>query len=155
VLDAEYDTSYAFWGIIGLTIYDISYHIRTKWNQLSDDKFFVNPLFGKYKIIALDYADNGTLNDFSNPCAYNRYDIEAIRLYILDKYDDYDKYQEVCEVYNEVKSIVYKDPERMLGETKGEVEQLAKSSKKLKIQYALFYASAVIEWYLNHKTYKH
>lgn len=49
MLDAEYDTSYAFWGIIGLTIYDISYHIRTKWNQLSDDKFFVNPLFGKYK----------------------------------------------------------------------------------------------------------
>ena len=43
----------------------------------------------------------------------------------------------------------------MLGETKRELEQLAKSSKKLKIQYALFYASAVIEWYLNHKTCKH
>lgn len=43
----------------------------------------------------------------------------------------------------------------MLGETKRELEQLAKSSKNLKFQYALFYASAVIEWYLNYKTYKH
>ena len=149
VLDSNYDTSFAFWGIIGMAIYTLSYPIREKYNQLDNDAFFKNPMFGKYKIVALEYADEGTLNDFQNPHSYNRFDIEAILYYIIDRYDAFWEYYEYRGIYNEVKNIVYEDPNRKLIDTKVKLEQLATSSEK-KFQYALLYACAVIEWYLKH-----
>jgi hypothetical protein len=47
-----------------------------------------------------------------------------------------------------VKSVVYRAPNRLLGETKKELEQLAKSSKQKKTQYAFLYACAVIDYWL-------
>ena len=150
LLAPNYDTSFAFWSIIGMAIYMLSYRIKEKYNQLNNEAFFKNPTFGKYKIIALEYADEGTLNDFQNPNSYNRFDIEAILYYIIDRYDAFWKYYEYQNIYNEVKSIVYEAPNRKLIDTKAKLEQLASSSEK-KFQYALLYACAVIEWYLkNH-----
>ena len=149
LLAPNYDTDYALWGIIGMAIYTLSYRIKEKYNQLNNDAFFKNPMFGKYKIIALDYADNDTLNDFQNPNSYNRYDIEAILFYIIDRYDAFWEYYEYRCIYNEIKGIVYEDTERKLGDTKTKLEQLAKSSSEKRFQYALLYTCAVIEWYLN------
>ena len=149
LLAPNYDTDYALWGIIGMAIYTLSYRIKEKYNQLNNDAFFKNPMFGKYKIIALDYADNETLNEFQNPNSYNRYDIEAILFYIIDRYDAFWEYYEYRRIYNEIKGIVYEDTERKLGDTKAKLEQLAKSSSEKRFQYALLYTCAVIEWYLN------
>ena len=149
LLDPNYDTNYALWGIIGMAIYTLSYRIKEEYNQLNNNAFFKNPMFGKYKIIALDYADNDTLNEFQNPNSYNRYDIEAILYYIIDRYDAFWEYYEYRSIYNEIKEIVYEDTERKLGDTKTKLEQLAKSSSEKRFQYALLYTCAVIEWYLN------
>jgi hypothetical protein len=70
LLDSDYDTSFAFWGIIGLAIHEISSKLGECIYPLRDDAFFKDPIFGKYKIIALEYADNCTLNDFQNPRSY-------------------------------------------------------------------------------------
>ena len=152
LLDPNYETSYTFWGIIGMAIYSI-YHILTeKYAQLSDSAFFKNPMFGKYKIIALDYADGCTLSDFDNPHAYNRFDVEAILFYVMDEvmggYDSYKEYQLTLELFQEVKNIVYEAPCRLLSDTKKELEERAKYFKEKKLPYAYFYAAAVIEWYL-------
>lgn len=150
LMASHYDTEFCFWGIIGMATYTLSYRIREKYDQLNNDAFFKNPLFGKYKIIALDYADEGTLNDFQNPHGYNRFDIEAILYYIIDRYDAFGEYYKYRDIYNEVKAIVYEEPCRKLIDTKAKLEQLASSSEK-KFQYAMLYACAVIEWYLrNH-----
>ena len=44
----------------------------------------------------------------------------------------------------EVQSIVYDDPNRLLGETKKILEQRVKQYKKKKMQFAVLYAAAVI-----------
>ena len=54
----------------------------------------------------------------------------------------------IRELYQEVQRIVYDDPNRKLGDTKKILEQQAKKGKKM--QYAVLYAAAVIEWYLKH-----
>lgn len=150
LLDSNYDTSFAFWGIIGMAIYTLSYPIREKYNQLDNAAFFKNPMFGKYKIIALDYADSISLNDFDNPHSYNRYDVESLVLYAMDEFDEYEDDRKTREIYQEVKNVVYDDPNRLLGDTKKILEQQAKKDKKKKMQYATLYAAAVIEWYLIH-----
>ena len=136
-----------------MAIYSIYHLLMEKYAQLSDSAFFKNPMFGKYQIIALEYADNCTLNDFQNPRGYNRFDVEAILLYVMDMviggYDSYKEYQQTLDIYDEVKSVVYRNPNRLLGETKKELEELAKSSKQKKMQYAFLYACAVIDYWLN------
>lgn len=155
LLDSDYETSYAFWGIIGMAIYSIYHLLREKYAHLSDSAFFKNPLFGKYKIIALEYADNCTLNDFPNPHGYNRFDVEAIIFYVMDEvmhgYDSYKEYELTLELFQEVKNIVYEAPRRPLIDTKKELEERAKYFKEKRMPYAFFYAAAVIEYYLcNH-----
>lgn len=148
VLDSDYDTLYAFRSIIGLAINTISGKIWCR--ELNDSMFFKNPIFGKYEIIALDYADNTTLNEFSNPHSYNRFDVEALVLYAMGETQKYEDYRNTREIYKEVQSIVYDDPNRLLGETKKILEQRVKQYKKKKMQFAVLYAAAVIEWYLKH-----
>ena len=148
LLDPDYDTSFAFWGIIGLAIHEISSKLGECIYPLRDDTFLKDPIFGKYKIIALEYADNCTLNDFQNPRSYNRYNKEACFIEAMQEYDGYEDYKRTLDVYDEVKNVVYRDPNRLLGETKKELEQLAKSSKQKKTQYAFLYACAVIDYWL-------
>lgn len=145
VLDSNYDTHYAFRGIIGLAIHIISGKIWCR--ELNDNMFFKKPIFGKYEIIALNYADNSTLNEFSNPHSYNRFDVEALFIYAMGESNNY---QKIRETYKEVQNIVYEDPKRLLGETKKILEQRVKQDKKNKMQYAVLFAAAVIEWYLKH-----
>lgn len=147
-LDKDYNTDYTFWGIIGMAIYTISYKITDKYAQLNNAAFFKQPLFGRYQIVALEYADEDSLADFQNPRSYNRFDVEAILFYVMDRYDAFDDYKEYRHVLDEIKDIVYEDPKRKLRETKGVIEELARSSKEKQFQYAFFYAGAVIEWYL-------
>ena len=151
LLVPDNDTNYAFLGIIGMAIYSIYHILMEKYAQLNNGAFFKNSMFGKYKIIALEYADNCTLNDFQNPRSYNRYDKEALFIYAMGGFDGYEDYQRTLDIYNEVKSVVYRDPDRLLGEIKKELEQLAQSSKEKKIQYAFLYACAVIDYWLNNK----
>lgn len=147
MLDPSYDTSLAFRGILWLAVYTIGNKLDER-SYLDDDAFFKDPILGKYKIIALEYADNCTLNDFQNPRSYNRYDKEACFIEAMHEYDGYEDYQRTLDIYDEVKSVVYRDPNRLLGETKKELEQLAKSSKMKKMQYAFLYVCAVIEYWL-------
>ena len=152
LLDSNYEMSYTFWGIIGMAIYTIYHIMREKYDNLSNSAFFKNPMFGKYKIIALDYADGCTLSDFDNPHAYNRFDVEAILFYVMDEmmhgYDSYKEYQLTLELFQEVKEIVYEAPSRLLGDTKKELEERAKYFKEKKLPYAFFYAAAVIDYWL-------
>ena len=149
LVDPAYDTHYALWAMIGMLIYTIDGEIKSRQAQLTNDAFFKNPMFGKYKIRALEDADNCTLDSFQNNKAYNRYDMEAILFYVFDRYDGYDRYNEFIEIYNQVKSIVWEDPSRLLSDTKAKLEGLAKSSSDKRFQYAFFYARAVIEYWLN------
>lgn len=55
-LDANYPTDCIFWGIIILAI-NKNYE-KMGCYKLKDNMFFNDPVFGKYKIVALDYADN-------------------------------------------------------------------------------------------------
>jgi len=152
VLDPKYDTKYAFLGIIGLAIHSNYHKMREKYDALSNGAFFKNPMFGKYKIIALEYADNCTLNDFQNPHAYNRFDVEAILFYVMDEvfhgYDSYKEYQQTLELFQEVKEIVYETPNRLLSDTKRELEERANLFKEKKLPYAFFYAAAVVNYWL-------
>ena len=152
LLVPDYDTSYAFWGIIGMALYSIYHKLREKYDQLSNNAFYKNPMFGKYKIIALDYADDCTLSEFDNPHAYDRFDVEAILFYVMDEvmggYDSYKEYQLTLELFQEVKDIVYEAPRRLLSDTKMELEERAKYFKEKKLPYAFFYAAAVIEYWL-------
>ena len=118
--------------------------------ELDNNMFFKDPIFGKYKIIALDYADNTSLNDFDNPHSYNRYDAEGLIVYAMGEFDEYEDYRKTREVYQEVQDIVYEDPNRLLSDTKRLLEQQAKKDKIKKMQYAVLYAAAVIEWHLKH-----
>lgn len=147
VLDANYESFYAFWGIIGMALRTINEKLER--NELREDIFFKDPIFGKYKIIALDYADNSTLTDFGNPRSYDRFDVEALVQCAMGYFDEYEDYKKTREVYQEVKDIVYNDPNRLLGETKIILEERVKHDKKRKLQYAYLYAAAVIEWYLH------
>ena len=140
VVDADYDTSFAFWGIIGLVIVMVSSEIWERYDALNRDAFYKDPTFGKYRIIALEYADDATLDSFSNERSYNRYDVEAIMLYVMDRCDWIDRHGEIAEVYQRVKEIVYEDPNRRLGDTKVQLESVAKASGKKKLQYAFLYA---------------
>lgn len=149
LVDPAYDTRYAFWAMIGMLIYTIYGEIKPRQDQLTNDAFFKNPMFGKYKILALEESDNCTLDSFPNNKAYNRYDMEAILFYVFDRYEGYDRYNEFIEIYNQVKSIVWEDPSRLLSDTKVKLEGLAKSSSEKKFQYAFFYARAVIDYWLN------
>ena len=153
LLDSNNDTSYAFWGIIGMALYSIYHKLREKYDQLSNNAFYKNPLFGKYKITALEYADNYTLNDFKNPHTYNRFDVEAILFYVMDEvvhgYDSYKEYQLILELFQEVKNIVYEAPNRLLSDTKKELEERAIYFKEKELPYAFFYAAAVIDYWLN------
>ena len=150
-IDPLYNTKYALWGIIGIAIYTISYEITSRYNRLKNDAFYKDSMFGKYRIIALEYADEGTLKDFQNPHSYNRYDVEAILHYVIDRYGAFIKYKDYRHILDEIKGIVGKNPDCKLSETKAVIEKLAKSSSEMKFQYAFFYAGAVIEWYLeNH-----
>ena len=152
LLDSNCETSYAFWGIIGMAIYSIYHILMEKYAQLSNNAFFKNQMFGKYKIIALDYADGGTLSDFDNPQAYNRFDVEAILLYVMDEvmggYDSYKEYRQTLELFQEVKDVVYGAPHRLLCDTKRELEDRANHNKEKKLPYAFFYAGAVIDYWL-------
>ena len=153
LLVPNYETNYAFWGIIGMALYSIYHKLREKYDQLSNNAFYKNPMFGKYKIIALDYADDCTLSEFDNPHAYDRFDVEAILFYVMDEvmggYDSYKEYQLTLELFQEVKDIVYEAPRRLLSDTKMELEERAKYFKEKKLPYAFFYAAAVIEYWLN------
>ena len=152
LLNPNYDTSYAYWGIIGMALYSIYHKLREKYDQLSNNTFYKNPMFGKYKIIALDYADDCTLSEFDNPHAYDRFDVEAILFYVMVEvmggYDSYKEYQLTLELFQEVKDIVYEAPRRLLSDTKMELEERAKYFKEKKLPYAFFYAAAVIEYWL-------
>lgn len=152
LLNPNYDTSYAYWGIIGMALYSIYHKLREKYYQLSSNAFYKNPMFGKYKIIALDYADDCTLSEFDNPHAYDRFDVEAILFYVMVEvmggYDSYKEYQLTLELFQEVKDIVYEAPRRLLSDTKMELEERAKYFKEKKFPYAFFYAAAVIEYWI-------
>lgn len=134
LLDPNYDTSYAYWGIIGMALYSIYRKLREKYDQLSNSAFFKNPMFGKYKIVALEFADSCTLSEFDNPHAYNRFDVEAILFYVMVEvmggYDSYKEYQLTLELFQEVKNIVYEAPRRLLSDTKIELEKRAKHFKE-------------------------
>jgi hypothetical protein len=147
ILNADYSTECIFWSIIIMAIKSI--YEKMGCYKLDNNMFFKDPIFGKYKIIALDYADNTALNDFDNPHSYNRYDVESLIIYAMGSFDEYEDYKKTRDIYQEVKDVVYKDPNRLLSETKIILEQKAKHDKIKKRQYAVLYASAVIEWYLN------
>ena len=147
-LDANYSTVCIFWSIIIVAIK--STYEKMGWYKLDDSMFFKDPIFGKYKIIALEYADNTSLNDFDNSQSYNRYDVEALIIYAMGGFDEYEDYRKTLEIYQEVKNVVYDDPNRLLVDTKRLLEQQAKKDKIKKMQYAVLYAAAVIEWYLKH-----
>ena len=153
LLDPNYDTSYAFLGIIGMAIFSTYQIMRKKYDKLSNNAFYKNPLFGKYKIIALDFADDCTLIEFDNPHAYDRFDVEAILFYVMDEvfhgYDSYKEYQLILELFQEVKNIVYEAPNRLLSDTKKELEERAIYFKEKELPYAFFYAAAVIDYWLN------
>lgn len=153
LLDSNYDTSYAFWGIIGMALYSIYHKLMEKYDQLSNSAFYKNSMFGKYKIVALEYADSCTLSEFDNPHAYNRFDVEAILFYVMIEvmggFDSYKEYQLTLELFQEVKNIVYEAPNRLLSDTKIELEDRAKHFKEKRLPYAFFYAAAVIDYWLN------
>ena len=153
LLVPDYDTNYAFLGIIGMAMYSIYHILMEKYAQLNNGAFFKNSMFGKYKIIALEYADGCTLSDFDNPHAYDRFDVEAILLYVMDEvmggFDSYKEYQLTHELFQEVKDIVYEAPDRLLSDTKMELEERAKLLKEKKLPYAFFFAGAVIDYWLN------
>ncbi len=143
VLDANYSTDCVFWSIIILAIR--KGYEKMGYYKLKDDMFFKDPIFGKYKIITLDYADDCTLNTFSNPHSYNRYDTEGLFIYAMADSEDYKR---MLAIYQEVKDIVYEDPNRLLADTKRILEDQARRDKKRKHQYAVLYACAVIEYWL-------
>ena len=153
LLDPNYDTSYAFWGIIGMALYSIYHKLMEKYDQLSNSAFYKNSMFGKYKIVALEYADSCTLSEFDNPHAYNRFDVEAILFYVMIEvmggFDSYKEYQLTLELFQEAKNIVYEAPNRLLSDTKIELEDRAKHFKEKRLPYAFFYAAAVIDYWLN------
>ena len=138
-----------------MALYSIYHKLMEKYDQLSKNAFYRNPMFGKYKIVALEYADNCTLNDFDNPHAYDRFDVEAILFYVMVEvmggYDSYKEYQLTLELFQEVKNVVYEAPDRLLSDTKKELEERAKYTKEKKLPYAFFYAAAVIDYWLNNK----
>ncbi len=146
-LDANYPTDCIFWGIIIMAIKSI--YEKMGCYKLNENMFFKDPIFGKYKIVALDYADNKTLNDFDNPHSYNRFDVEGLIIYAMDSFDEYEDYRKIRAIYQEVQNIVYDDPNRLLSNTKTILEQQTKKDKIKKMQCAVLYAAAVIEWYLN------
>ncbi len=118
--------------------------------KLNDNMFFKDSILGKYKIMALDYADNTSLKEFDNPRAYNRFNVEGLITYAMGGFDEYEDYRKTLDIYQEVKDIIYEDPNRLLSETKKILVQRAKHDKIKKMQYAVLYAAAVIEWYLKH-----
>lgn len=90
------------------------------------------------------------MNDFDNPHSYNQFDVEGLIIYAMDEFDEYEDYRKTREIYQKVKGIVCDDPNRLLGETKKILEQQVKKDRKMKMQYAVLYAAAIIEWYLKH-----
>ena len=146
VLDSNYDTRIVFWAIIMKKINATCY--KMGFQELKEEMFFKDSIFGKYKIIALDYADECTLNTFSNPHSYNRYDTEGLFIFAMNGFDEYEDYRKTLVVYQEVKDIVYEDPNRLLADTKKILEAKARKDKKRKHQYAVLYACAVIEYWL-------
>ena len=158
LVNPDYDTNFAFRAIIGMLILHYSYILAEKMEGLSNDAFFKEGgLFSKYKILALEYEDDSTLNSFQNAKGYNRFNVEALLLYVTErllyateKYEWYECRGKIQNVYDEVKKVVYEDPHRKLSETKAILEKMAKSSEK-KFRYAFLYTAAVIEWHLkNH-----
>ena len=158
LLNPDYDTNFAFRAIIGMVVLHYSYILSEKMERLNNDAFFKEDgLFSKYKILALEYEDDSTLNSFQNAKGYNGFDVEAILLYVTERLLYATEKYEWCEcrgkiqnVYNEVKKVVYEDADRKLGETKGILEKMAKSSEK-KFQYAFLYTAAVIEWHMKNR----
>lgn len=148
-LNSSYNTDMVFWGFIGITLHTI--YEKMGCYKLDDKMFFKDPMFGKFKIVALDYADHKTLNSFDNPHSYNRYDVESLIVYAMGGFDEYEDYRKTREIYQDVQKIVYDDPNRLLGDTKKILEQAAKHDKQKGAQYAVLYAAAVIEWYLKNK----
>lgn len=148
VLDANYSTDCIFWSIIILAIREM--YEKMGYYKLDDNMFFKSSIFGKYKIIALDYADNTSLKEFDNLSAYNRFNVEGLIIYAMGGFDEYEDYRKTRGIYQEVKDIVYEDPNRLLCVTKEILEQSARRDKIKKVRYAVLYAAAVIEWYLNH-----
>lgn len=149
IVSSNYDTGFAFWGIIGIVLYNYSILLGDKKSGLHNEAFFSKSLLGKYKITALEDEDDSTLNNFQNTHSYDRFDVEAIQLYVMERYEWLDRHAEICDIYNEVKEIVYEDPNRKLSETKAKLELLTKSSGEKRFQYALLYACTVIERSLN------
>ena len=147
-LDANYDTYCLFCAIIILAIKSI--YEKMGCYKLDENMFFKDPVFGKYKIIALDYADNTSLKEFDNTRAYNRFNVEGLITYAMGGFDEYEDYRKTLDIYQEVKDIVYENPNRLLSETKKILVQRAKHDKIKKMQYAVLYAAAVIEWNLKH-----
>lgn len=89
------------------------------------------------RIIAVMEAKSGKSAKTGNPWM----------IYAMGESNDY---QKIRETYKEVQNIVDEDPNRLLGETKKILEQRVKQDKKNKMQYAVLFAAAVIEWYLKH-----
>ena len=148
VVDANYSTDCIFWSIIIVAIREM--YEKMGCYKLDDNMFFKSPIFGKYKIIALDYADNTSLIEFENHRAYNRFNVEGLIIYAMGGFDEYEDYRKTRDIYQEVKDVVYEDPNRLLCVTKEILEQRAKHDKIKKVQYAVLYAAAVIEWNLKH-----
>lgn len=148
IVDVDFETDYAFWGIIGLVIVMVSSELDERFERLRNDAFYKDPMFGKYEIIALEDADGLTLNSFPNSRSYNRFDVEALLIYVMDRYDWTERFGEIIGVYQKVKEIVFENPNRKLSDTKAELERLAKSSSEKKFQYAILYTCAVIEYWL-------
>lgn len=147
-LDANYNTYCLFCAIIIMAIK--STYEKMGIEKLNDNMFFKDPILGKYKIMALDYADNTSLKEFDNPRAYDRFNVEGLITYAMGGFDEYEDYRKTLDIYQEVKDIIYEDPNRLLSETKKILVQRAKHDKIKKMQYAVLYAAAVIEWYLKH-----
>lgn len=146
VLDSNYDTRFVFGAIIMKKINATSY--KMGFEELKEEMFYKDPIFGNYKITALDYADDCTLNTFSNPHAYDRYNTEGLFIFAMNGFDEYEDYRKTLVVYQEVKDIVCEDPNRLLADTKKILEAKARKDKKRKHQYAVLYACAVIEYWL-------
>jgi urate oxidase len=67
---------------------------------------------------------------------------------VFHGYDSYKEYQQTLELFQEVKEIVYETPNRLLSDTKRELEERANLFKEKRLPYAFFYAAAVVNYWL-------
>ena len=166
VVKQDYDTEWVFRGCFGDFIWKVSEQLIKRTQNMG--KLYKEGLFSKYRITALDDADDLTLRDFRSD-RYNEYDVEAM-LILAGLYDGEEgtPYREIevtdvrsveitesdvtinasiVELYDKVKSIVYEDVNRPLKESKTALEEYAKQcTKEEKRSLPYLYACAVLQW---------